>query len=265
MNVQSLFIYPVKSLAGIPMSYLELDDFGPSGDRRWMIVDEQGRFVTQRRMPCLALIKVDVVGGVVRIGVPGQGEFALQPTSEQQQVTVWRDQVLASAAQNRVNDAVSRFCGEPLRLVYMPDSTFRRVDPDRVAEVRRVGFADGFPFLIANAASLDELNGRLDRAVDIRRFRPNIVISNAEPWAEDEWRELELGSVRFRVVKPCSRCVLTTVDPDVGKKDLNMEPLKTLASYRKTEDGVIFGQNAIHESPGKIVVGDLVSILEQEC
>lgn len=257
MNVQSLYIYPVKSLAGIPMPYLELDDFGPSGDRRWMIVDAQGKFVTQRRLPKLALIGVVLDDGVVTIEIPGQGDFVLTPAIEQQQVTVWRDQVFASSAQHVAN--------EPLRLVYMPDSTFRRVDPDRVADVRRVGFADGFPFLVANTASLDELNGRLAQRVDMRRFRPNIVISGAGPWAEDEWRELNIGGVSFRVVKPCSRCVLTTVDPDTGEKNPNTEPLKTLAGYRKTPDGVIFGQNAVHEGRGRVVVGDSVSIIEQEC
>lgn len=265
MNVQSLYIYPVKSLAGISVPYLELDDFGPSRDRRWMIVDELGKFVTQRRLPRLALIKAELNDGVVGIDIPGQGRFMLEPTSEQQRVTVWRDQVVAGVAQNLVNEALSRFCGERLRLVYMPDSTFRRVDPERVVDVRRVGFADGFPFLIANAASLGELNSRLAQAVDIRRFRPNIVISGAEPWDEDKWRALTVGSVNFSVVKPCSRCVLTTVDPDTGEKDPNTEPLKTLSGYRKTEGGVIFGQNAVHESPGRIVVGDSVSIFEQEC
>ncbi|MDP4548933.1 MULTISPECIES: MOSC domain-containing protein [unclassified Marinobacter] len=265
MNVLSLFIYPVKSLSGISVPYLELDDFGPSGDRRWMIVDGLGKFVTQRRLPRLALIEVSLHDGVVSIGIPGQGEFALKPTSQQQEVTVWRDQVLASEAQQAVNEALSGFCGEPLRLVYMPDSTFRRVDPERVSDVRRVGFADGFPFLIANAASLEELNGRLPTAVDIRRFRPNIVISGAGPWAEDAWRALTVGGVNFRVVKPCSRCVLTTVDPDTGKKDPDTEPLKTLSGYRKTGDGVIFGQNAVHDGCGRVSVGDSVSIFEQEC
>ncbi|WP_323752247.1 MOSC domain-containing protein [Marinobacter sp.] len=265
MNVQSLNIYPVKSLAGISVSSVELDDFGPSGDRRWMIVDELGKFVTQRRMPRLALIKTVLDEGVVSIRIPEQGDFTLEPTSEQMDVTVWRDQVIASGGQDAVNEALSRFTGERLRLVYMPDSTFRRVDPERVRDVRRVGFADGFPFLVVNSASLDELNSRLTGAVDIRRFRPNIVISGAKAWDEDRWRSLAIGSVSFNVVKPCSRCVLTTVDPDTGVKDPNTEPLKTLSGYRKTGDGVIFGQNAVHESRGRIVVGDSVSIFEQEC
>ena len=265
MNVQSLFIYPVKSLAGISVSHLELDDFGPSGDRRWMIVDAHGKFATQRRLPRLALIGVALDGETVNIQIPGQGEFALTPGEEQEEVTIWRDQVRASTAQQMANEALSRFCGEPLRLVYMPDTTFRRVDPERVADVRRVGFADGFPFLVANAASLEELNGRLVQPVDMRRFRPNIVISAAEPWAEDSWRVLRVGDVGLRVVKPCSRCVLTTVNPDTGVKDPGTEPLKTLSGYRRTADGVIFGQNAVHEGRGRIAVGDSVSIIEQEC
>ena len=128
----------------------------------------------------------------------------------------------------------------------MPDSSFRRVDPERVADNRRVGFADGFPFLLANQASLDELNTRLTQPVSMTRFRPNIVIQGVPAWAEDDWRSLVIGSAGFRVVKPCSRCVLTTVDPETGIKDAGTEPLKTLSTYRKTPDGVIFGQNALH-------------------
>ncbi|WP_372963939.1 MOSC domain-containing protein [Marinobacter sp.] len=265
MKVLSLYLYPVKSLAGIQVSSLELDDFGPRGDRRWMIVDGGGQFVTQRKMPHLALIRTELEGGHVRVRIPGEGVFVLQPTPEQLQVTVWRDQVCASAGQDQANEALSRFSGERLQFVYMPNTTYRRVDPERVADVRRVGFADGFPFLLVNLASLDELNSRLTQPVDIRRFRPNIVVSGSEPWAEDRWHSLMIGEIRFDVVKPCSRCVLTTVDPDTGVKDADTQPLKALSSYRKTPDGVIFGQNAIHEGTGKIVVGDRVFISKQEC
>lgn len=260
MKVQSLFIYPVKSLAGIQVPAFELDDFGPSGDRRWMIVDEQGRFVTQRTLPRLALITTELAGHVAKITIPGEGTFALEPGSAKFQVRVWRDDVAASPGQEQVDSALSRFCAQPLRLVYMPDSTYRRVDPERLADSRRVGFADGFPLLVVNQSSLDELNGRLERPVDIRRFRPNIVVSGAEPWAEDDWRSLQAGEVGFQVVKPCSRCVLTTVDPDTGVKDSGTQPLKTLSTYRRTPEGVIFGQNAVHQRKGRVAVGDRVVI-----
>jgi uncharacterized protein YcbX len=123
-----------------------------------------------------------------------------------------------------------------------------------------VSFADGFPLLVANLASLEELNGRLELPVEMRRFRPNIVIEGAEPWAEDEWLELNVGAIRLSLVKPSFRCVMTTVDPDTGVKDPFTQPLKTLSSYRRTEGGVVFGINAIHESSGRITVGNTVTV-----
>ena len=162
------------------------------------------------------------------------------------------------------NDALSRFCGKPVCLVFMPDSSFRRVDAGRVDEYRRVGFADGFPFLVTNTASLAELNNRLDAPVEMRRFRPNIVVEGAEAWEEDHWQSLSIGANRLSVVKPCSRCVMTTVDPSTGQKDAALQPLRTLSGYRRTQEGVIFGQNAIHESPGIIRVGDPVTVNKSE-
>ena len=264
MKVQSLYLYPVKSLAGVEVPGFELDDFGPKGDRRWMIVDDQNRFVTQRQMPRLALVSAVMSDDGVEVQIPDQGCFPLVPQEEQVRVVVWRDTADALMGDPAASAALSEFCGVPLRFVYMPDSSFRRVDPERVTDKRRVGFADGFPFLLANQASLDELNTRLTQPVSMTRFRPNIVIQGVPAWAEDDWRSLVIGSVGFRVVKPCSRCVLTTVDPETGIKDAGTEPLKTLSTYRKTPDGVIFGQNAIHLSSGRVSVGDSVAISQQE-
>jgi uncharacterized protein YcbX len=146
----------------------------------------------------------------------------------------------------------------------MPDSSFRRVDAGRVDEYRRVGFADGFPFLVTNTASLAELNTRLAAPVEMRRFRPNIVVEGAEAWDEDHWQSLSIGDNHLSIVKPCSRCVMTTVDPAKGQKDAASQPLRTLSGYRRTQEGVIFGQNAIHESPGIIRVGDPVSVNKSE-
>jgi len=264
MNVHSLFLYPVKSLAGIQVRRFELDEFGPRGDRRWMLIDPENQFVSQRELPVLARVATSLENGVVTVTVPGQGVFPLQPGHEQVRVAVWRDWADALVGPDDANRALSRFCGVELRLVYMPDTSFRRVDPGRVFEHRRVGFADGFPFLLANLASLDELNTRLEQPVTIRRFRPNVVISGARAWSEDSWRSLIVGQTEFEVVKPCSRCVLTTVDPDTGEKHPTLEPLRTLARYRKTPEGVIFGQNAIHNSNGPIEVGDAVEITREE-
>ncbi|GGE70384.1 MOSC domain-containing protein [Streptosporangium jomthongense] len=264
MKVHSLHIYPVKSLAGIDVSRFEMDDFGPKGDRRWMLVDDDRRFVTQREVPVLARVAAELENGHTTIRIPDEGVFRLQVTDRSLRVLVWRDWVKAYEGEEAANEAISRFCGKPLRFVYMPDSSFRRVDAGRVDEYRRVGFADGFPFLISSLASLDELNGRLETPVEMRRFRPNIVVAGAVPWQEDGWRKLTVGSHRFDIVKPSSRCILTTVDPDTGVKDPGLQPLRTLSGYRRTADGVIFGQNAIHESPGIIHVGDPITVIESE-
>lgn len=264
LKVRSLYVYPVKSLAGIQVGSFEMDDFGPKGDRRWMIIDEDRRFVTQRKLPELARITTSLSRTSVSIHIPGEGDFLLQSTERESRVLVWRDWVKAYEAQLAASEALSRFCSQNLRLVYMPDSTFRRVDAGRVSEYRRVGFADGFPFLITNQASLEELNDRLEVAADMRRFRPNIVVDGEDPWQEDSWQRLKIGETSFDIVKPCFRCILTTVDPDTGVKHPGQQPLRTLSGYRRTEEGVVFGQNAIHESCGVVHVGDAVTVIESE-
>lgn len=264
MRVHSLYLYPVKSLAGVEVSSINLDDFGPVGDRRWMLVTDQHEFVTQRQLPTLARIRTGMGDRGVEVHIPGEGSFCLEPGPETVSVLVWRDRVDARVGPDLASAAVSRFCGQSLRFVYMPDDSVRRVDPERVVNGARVGFADGFPFLLTNQASLEELNGRLKRPVDMRRFRPNIVVSGAEPWSEDQWQRVTIGQVRLEMVKPCSRCVVTTVDPDTGTKAPGVEPLRTLSTYRKTQHGVIFGQNAVHQDGDCLSVGDAVVICQQE-
>ena len=264
MKVHSLFVYPVKSLSGIEVTSFNTDDFGPVGDRRWMIVDDERRFVTQREHPELARVETRLDGDQVVINIPDEGEFGLYASNDELRVLVWRDWVKALEGSQDANDALSRFCRKSVRLVFMPDSSFRRVDAGRVDEYRRVGFADGFPFLITNTASLAELNSRLEVPVEMRRFRPNIVIEGADAWDEDHWQSLSIGNSSLSIVKPCSRCVMTTVDPSTGLKDAAVQPLRTLSRYRRTEEGVIFGQNAIHESPGLIRVGEPVTVNQSE-
>ena len=264
MQVHSLFIYPVKSLAGIPVEQIEFDDFGPVADRRWMIVDEAGKFVTQRSLPRLALVKTRLEQGRVLVDVPGQDGLPLEASDRQMTVDVWRDQAMALAEAGQVSRALSNFCERSLRLVYMPDSSFRRVDPKRVPESRRVSFADGFPLLVTNTRSLDDLNRRLAESVTMNRFRPNIVVDGKLPWEEDQWRTLMVGSQEVRLVKPCSRCVMTTVNPESGEASGLREPLRTLAGFRRTDDGVIFGMNGIHTNDSIVRVGDPVTVQQPE-
>ncbi|TGN41781.1 MOSC domain-containing protein [Marinobacter confluentis] len=261
MHIHSLAVYPVKSLAGIAVDSMSLDEFGPQGDRRWMIVDGRQKFVTQRASPELAMVSTRFDGADVVVSIPGEGEFRLVPQADPCDVEVWRDQVNAVLGAPEASEALSRFCGKRVYFVYMNEATFRRVDPDWVPAYRRVSFADGFPFLVTNTASLDELNTRLDQPVDMRRFRPNLVISGADAWAEDGWTEMMIGDVSISLVKPCSRCILTTVNPDTGVRSPDGQPLRMLASYRKTPDGVMFGVNGVHNTRGLLSVGDRVSIV----
>lgn len=262
MKVAALNIHPVKSFKGISVQSARVDDFGLERDRRWMLVDEYGKFVSQRRHPRMALLRARVSDvGQVLITIEGE-EYSLQACSSRKvEVTVWSDSCLAwQNSDAKLDDRLSAFLGLQVRLVYMPDDTYRQVDRSFFAGDQRVGFTDGYPILLLNEASLRELNSRLLDDVSMNRFRGNIVVDADLPYAEDEWQKIQIGDVVFAVVKPCSRCVMTTVDPDTGAKGI--EPLKTLSKYRKTEVGVVFGQNIVQLNVGIISVGDTVRVLE---
>lgn len=258
VKISRLFRYPVKSLRGLEVEYLELDDFGPIGDRRWMIVDAKGRFVTQRKYPQLALLGLSEGDDGLEVAVPGAGCHALQAGAESREVVVWEDRVEALIDAGAASSALSGWLGEPVQFVYMPDYSFRRIDPVYVAGSRRVSFADGFPFLVINQSSLDQLSGWVGRSMDVRRFRPGILVSGAGAFAEDGWSGLRIGTLMIDLVKPCARCVMTTVDPDQGSRDPEGEPLKTLRSYRNSESGILFGVNGVHRHSARIQVGDEV-------
>lgn len=258
MKITRLFRYPVKSLRGLEVDYLELDDFGPRGDRRWMIVDAKGRFVTQRKYPQLVKVDVSETADGLTVQIPEAGSHRLEVGAESKQVIVWRDQVEAVSDRGTASAALSQWLGEPVDFVFMPDSSFRRIDPTYVADSRRVSFADGFPFLVINQASLDQLSEWVGRTMDVRRFRPGILLSGTSAFAEDDWRAIRIGELIIDLVKPCERCVMTTVDPDQGVKDPAGEPLKTLRSRRQGESGALFGVNGVHRQAARIQVGDEV-------
>ena len=265
MKIRSLFYYPVKSLAGIATDTLTLDRFGPSYDRRWMLVDGQGQFVSQRRYPSLVRIKPALRDGQLMLDIPGHGTLAVTQGTREREVTVWRDQVAgALEASGSAADAISAFLGCPVSLVYMPETVTRPARHESLAGTHPVSFADGFPLLVTSQASLDDLASRLPGYGDMRRFRPNVVIEGAGAWAEDQWQVMGLGDVRVRMVKPCSRCIMTTVDPDTGDRSPTGEPLKTLASFRRTSDGVMFGVNGVHENTGTLRVGNPVTLIDSE-
>ncbi|MEP7325317.1 MAG: MOSC N-terminal beta barrel domain-containing protein, partial [Gemmatimonadota bacterium] len=257
MHLSSLHIYPLKSAQGISVDSVELDDFGPTYDRRWMLIGPDRVVVTQREAHRLALVRVELDGGGLRISAPGAGGLEVGQGGEASplvEVSIWSDRCLARDLGEEPASWFSRFLGDPIRLVFMPPESFRPVDPNYVDPPRRVSFADGFPLLLIGDGSLAELNRRLARPVPMNRFRPNVVLSGTEPFAEDGWGSVEIGSVVFDVVKPCARCVVTTIDQENAEP--GREPLRTLATFRKRDDGVHFGQNLLHRGPGRLRIGD---------
>lgn len=265
IRLSGIYVYPVKSLPGIRLKEAQLEQRGLRYDRRWMIVDRDGTFITQRTNPQLALIQTELAGAAIRLAAPGFDslEFEAEPAGgEKMDVSVWGDRVQARSAPAQVDRWLSRFVGESCHLVYMPESEIRPTRRTTSGDFSGypVSFADGFPILLIGQASLDDLNKRLQRAVSIRRFRPNLVVEGSQAYEEDSWRRMACGEIRMQFAKRCIRCSVTTVDPDSG--EWGREPLTTLAAYRKGKEGVCFGVNLVPENTGPLSQGDLLRVLE---
>lgn len=275
MQVSSLHVYPVKSCRGLAVLEMDFDRIGPVDDRRFLIVDGKGRFFTQRERPQMARIRVRATGDDWSFSVDHQH---MQPVdvpkrppagAPVREVTVWRDTVLAEDCGDAIAGLLSKFLGEPARLVRAGRDYNRTVHADRISGTAEeqgapppVAFGDAFPLLVTSIASIGDLNTRLDVPIPMDRFRPNIVITGSGAYAEDTWTRIRIGNVELYSGTPCGRCVITTTDQHTGERA--KEPLKTLATYRKGPDGAVnFGQNFIHAaSRGVIRVGDSVTILE---
>ncbi len=265
-QLSQLVIYPVKSMRGIERSSAALDDLGLAWDRRWMVVDAEGRFLTGRQQPRLLLIQPELTeDGRLTLRFPDGRRLPVAPATPaapRLTVQVWRDTLAAPAVDPAADAALSEFLGQPCRLVFFEESMVRPVDPDYARPGDRTGFADGFPLLLISEGSLADLNTRLPSPLPMRRFRPNLVVSGCAPYAEDEWREIRIGDIPFELVKPCSRCIMTTTDPDTGAR-AGQEPLRTLATYRRRGNKVYFGQNVVHRGRGLLRVGDAVTVLRR--
>jgi uncharacterized protein YcbX len=262
LRLTGLTIYPIKSARGIPLVESEVDQFGLRHDRRWMVVNPSGEFLSQRTHPRLALIAPVIDGETLRIMAPEMPplELPLHPKDiVRSRVAVWRDFCPASWLGDNAAGWFSEFLDCACSLVHMSDSVIRPADPVFAPPGTRVSFADGFPFLLISEESLADLNRRLAQPLPMNRFRPNLVVAGGGPYAEDGWQRIEIGGIPIRVVKPCARCVVTTTDQATGER--GKEPLRTLATYRNRGGEVMFGQNALHERPGRLGVGDPVVIL----
>jgi len=261
LRLASLHVYPIKSCGGLSPADWDVDDFGLRHDRRWMIVTPDGEFLTQREQPRLALVRPELRNGSLVLRAPGMPELALPlvpPARQRKKVHVWNDITEGVPVGPEAAQWLSRFLGELVQLVWMPNDVIRPTDPE-YALGHRVSFADGFGFLLIGSASLAELNRRLEKPLPMNRFRPNLVVSGAEPFAEDDWRELRLAGLELTIVKPCARCVTTTTDQETAER--GVEPLKTLATFRKRNGKVMFGQNLVHRGTGRLAVGAPVQVV----
>ena len=261
LRVSGLYRYPVKSLGGEAFSSLEVGARGPELDRHWMVVDADGRFITQRQQPRMCLIQARMGRDqALWLAAPGMPEIRVgEGLAERLEVRVWEDVLSASVAGPAADRWLSDFLALPCRLVSLPDDEARPVDPDYADPPDQVGFADGFPFLLISQASLDDLNSRLETPLPMLRFRPNLVVSGCEPYAEDGWRRLRIGGLEFHVAKPCSRCRIPTIDPATAQR--SAEPLRTLKGYRRRDNKIYFGQNLVHRGSGRLAVGMPVEVL----
>lgn len=267
LRLSALYRYPLKSGKGEPLQQITLDKLGLDGDRRWMLVDEaSGRFLTQRAVPEMSQLSAlwNVAGGLT-LSAPGHLPIDVPLPGDEaalRGVTIWRDTLRVPDAGDEAGAWLSEFIGKPTRLVQVPVERARTTQAGYGRDDDQVAFADGFPLLLIGQASLDDLSSRVGRPLEMLRFRPNLVIEGSEAFAEDGWKRLRIGDVEFRVVKPCSRCILTTIDPQTGERSADREPLATLQKYRAQEDGAMFGQNLVNDGNGRLEVGMPVTILE---
>ena len=259
VRLSGLNLYPIKSARGIALSEWDVDDFGLRYDRRWMVVDGAGEFISQRTHPELALVIPSIEDGELKIEAPERPPLrvSLDPLPAiATRVTIWEHRCSATWLGEGPARWFSDFLGCPASLVHMPASTIRPANPVFARVGTRVSFADAYPFLLISEASLTDLNRRLSVPLPMNRFRPNLVVAGCGPYEEDGWRSIRIGEIALEIVKPCDRCVITTTDQMTAER--GKEPLRTLSTYRNVDGKVLFGQNVVHRAGGRLRVGDQV-------
>jgi uncharacterized protein len=263
-KLSQINIYPVKSLGGISLSESNVEERGLKYDRRWMLVDSENMFITQRLFPKMIFIDVKIENEnlvfkhqrksleLLKISLK---EFPIQKIN----IQVWEDFCDSFEYSKEINDWFSEAINFNCKLVYMPNSSERKTSTKYFPKSKNVSFADAYPFLIIGEESLNHLNTKLYEPILMNRFRPNFVFSGGAAHDEDNWKNIKIGDVKFSVVKPCARCVITTIDPQSGNK--NKEPLATLNSYRNFNNKIMFGQNVIGHEEGIVKIGDSINLL----
>jgi len=267
LTLAALHIYPVKGLKGIDLQHARCTDRGLEHDRRWMVVDAAGEFLSQRAFPRMATVWTDIADGALTLSAPDMStvDVPLDPRpSATVRVRVWNTVCDAVPVSPYADAWLTEYLGLGCRLVYMPDTTQRFSNPELAGDGKLVGFADGYAYLATTRASLDALNARLAARgappVPMNRFRPNFVVEGAEAFAEDDWKEVRIGTAVLRAAKPCGRCQVTTTDQATGEVT-GPEPLATLGTFRHSDRfGEMFGMNLVTVTPGEVRVGDRVEI-----
>jgi uncharacterized protein YcbX len=264
IQLSNLTYYPVKACRGFDVTESFVERMGLANDRRMMIVTPDGEFLTQREYPRLALITPTLIHDSVTLTAPDfdSVQIAVQKSGAVFSVNIWEDENVAAVDQgDEAARWLSDWLGVEVRLVHFADGYRRAVSRTYAVNADdHTGFADGYPILIISEESLADLNSKMDSPVPMNRFRPNVVVKGCAPFEEDTWKRIKIGGVEMALVKPCARCVVTTIDKETLVK--NKEPLKTLGQYRRHELGAIFGMNVIPLNEGKLEVGMKVEILK---
>ena len=260
-TIHSLYIYPIKSCHGIRVEHAELVDTGFQYDRHWMLVDNDGQFLSQRQQAKMATILTRLDRKNLIVSHPGMDDLEIplqQATQTSIPVQIWNDSCQASKVSDKADAWFSDVLQTSCRLVFLPPSEPRQVDQKYASPDQIVGFADGFPLLVMTLASITALSEQLGEAISIERFRPNIVLDGCAAHAEDDWASIRINEITIDLPKPCSRCVIPSIDPNSAKKHPTL--LKTLAAYRRRDGKVYVGQNGLHRSHGRLSVGNKVFI-----
>jgi len=263
LKLSEIFIYPIKSLGGISVNSSNVEPRGLKYDRRFLLVDENNVFMTQRDFAEMALLKLSFDKNGFKVLNTKDGSYIILPfksdSKEIISVTIWDDFCNAVRVNQELDNWFSTVINKKCSLVYMPDDEKRIVEKKYINEDHIVSFADAYPFLIIGQSSLDDLNSRLETPLPMNRFRPNFVFAGGKPYEEDNWKDFKIGNVKFKAVKPCARCLITTTNQETAER--TNEPLKTLSEYRKVDNKVLFGMNVICKSFGKISVSDKIEFV----
>ncbi len=267
VKLAQISIYPIKSTAAIDLSNSWVDELGLSFDRRFVLTNMNGQFITARTAPKLCLIQANITPYGFMLTAPDMPALAINYqdfSTDYQQVNIWGEQVNGQASHQDHHLWFSRYLDSPCKLLYFSKQS-QRINPLTKKNGAPTAFADGYPLLLISQASLDDLNQRCQDSITMQQFRPNIVVDNCLPYEEDTWSHIRIGEVEFEIKKPCSRCIFTTINPSTASKHSQQEPLTTLKNYRQVGSGdILFGQNVTPLNLGQIKLNDTVTILSKQ-